>query len=226
MKFPDTHKTFSFGQPVQKKRGSEWHGTICGWYINDELTPEGYVVKSEREKGSCQLYPASALELVEPLAETKCTHCIHAPNWPCLCSCHTKAEKSYTLAAEPIGKVRFNGIEYAPVSPISEEKEVDLNAIVEKHVAFLPTSEEKHRPHIARIPCGSLVCPWSLRPTPKPRVPDRINGSFKGRMALLNAHENMLEDLYFTVNATLDYLRQLEINERIDQLQCSLENRV
>lgn len=51
------------GDRVQKKKGSEWHGTIVGSY-STELTPIGWVVESEREKGSCQLYPESALELI------------------------------------------------------------------------------------------------------------------------------------------------------------------
>lgn len=50
------------GQPVQKKRGSQWHGTVVGFYSTD-LTPEGYAVESFSEKGSVQIYPADALEV-------------------------------------------------------------------------------------------------------------------------------------------------------------------
>ena len=59
--WPDTHKTFKFGDPVRKVRGSQWHGRIVGWY-STELTPEGYAVESDTERGSVQIYPASALE--------------------------------------------------------------------------------------------------------------------------------------------------------------------
>lgn len=55
---------FKLGDFVRKKSGSEWQGTIVGWY-STELTPEGYAVESEYHKGSVQIYPANALELVE-----------------------------------------------------------------------------------------------------------------------------------------------------------------
>jgi len=56
-------KKFQLGDRVKKKSGSEWQGLIVGWY-STELTPEGYAVESEAHKGSVQIYPASALELV------------------------------------------------------------------------------------------------------------------------------------------------------------------
>jgi dihydrofolate reductase (trimethoprim resistance protein) len=59
--WPDTHRTFGIGDNVRKVRGSQWHGRVVGWY-STELTPEGYVVESDRERGSVQIYPASALE--------------------------------------------------------------------------------------------------------------------------------------------------------------------
>ena len=59
--WPDTQKTFGMGDSVRKVRGSQWHGRIVGWY-STELTPEGYAVESDRERGSVQIYPASALE--------------------------------------------------------------------------------------------------------------------------------------------------------------------
>jgi len=58
--WPETHRTFKLGDNVCKVRGSQWHGRIVGWY-STELTPEGYAVESERERGSVQIYPASAL---------------------------------------------------------------------------------------------------------------------------------------------------------------------
>lgn len=54
---------FRTGDRVRKIKGSEWQGRVVGWYSTD-LTPEGYAVESETHKGSVQIYPASALELV------------------------------------------------------------------------------------------------------------------------------------------------------------------
>lgn len=59
--WPDTHKKFKIGDNVRKVRGSQWHGRVVGWY-STELTPEGYAVESDTERGSVQIYPASALE--------------------------------------------------------------------------------------------------------------------------------------------------------------------
>jgi dihydrofolate reductase (trimethoprim resistance protein) len=64
MSFPDTHKTFAMGDRVQKKSGSQWHGYVVGWY-STKLTPEGYAVESSSERGSVQIYPVAALELIE-----------------------------------------------------------------------------------------------------------------------------------------------------------------
>lgn len=55
--------TFKEGDRVRKKSGSSWHGTICGFY-SSSITSEGYNVESEREVGSVQLYPVTALERV------------------------------------------------------------------------------------------------------------------------------------------------------------------
>ena len=55
-------KSFQLGDFVRKTKGAQWHGKIVGWY-STELTPEGYAVESFTEKGSVQIYPASALEL-------------------------------------------------------------------------------------------------------------------------------------------------------------------
>jgi hypothetical protein len=52
---------FKLGDVVKKVSGSCWHGTIVGTY-STELTPEGYAVESQTEKGSVQIYPAKALE--------------------------------------------------------------------------------------------------------------------------------------------------------------------
>lgn len=52
---------FTIGTRVKKIKGSQWRGVIVGTY-STELTPEGYCVESELEKGSVQIYPAAALE--------------------------------------------------------------------------------------------------------------------------------------------------------------------
>ena len=52
---------FKLGDLVYKIKGSKWRGAIVGFYSTD-LTPEGYCVESQFEKGSVQIYPASALE--------------------------------------------------------------------------------------------------------------------------------------------------------------------
>ena len=54
---------FKHGDRVKKTSGSEWVGHVCGTY-STELTQEGYAVESEAHKGSVQIYPAKALELV------------------------------------------------------------------------------------------------------------------------------------------------------------------
>ncbi|MAU19188.1 MAG: hypothetical protein CMH13_01485 [Martelella sp.] len=54
---------FLRGDPVRKRAGSSWHGIIVGEYSTD-LTSEGYCVESLFEKGSVQIYPAAALELI------------------------------------------------------------------------------------------------------------------------------------------------------------------
>lgn len=55
---------FKRGDLVKKKSGSEWQGIVCGEY-STELTLEGYAVESANHKGSVQIYPAEALELVK-----------------------------------------------------------------------------------------------------------------------------------------------------------------
>lgn len=57
-------KTYTLGDRVRKKSGSEWQGRVVGWY-STKLTPEGYAVESESHEGSVQIYPVGALELVE-----------------------------------------------------------------------------------------------------------------------------------------------------------------
>ncbi len=54
--------TFPLGTLVRKKSGSNWHGTVCGYYSTD-LTPVGVAVESAYEAGSVQIYPVKALEV-------------------------------------------------------------------------------------------------------------------------------------------------------------------
>lgn len=60
---PSIGTSFSLGDRVRKRSGSEWQGLIVGWY-STRLTPEGYAVESETHSGSVQIYPAAALERV------------------------------------------------------------------------------------------------------------------------------------------------------------------
>ncbi len=60
---PTHYRTFKYGQRVRKKSGSQWQGMVVGFY-STELTPDGYCVESDTHKGSVQIYPAAALELI------------------------------------------------------------------------------------------------------------------------------------------------------------------
>lgn len=55
---------FKIGDSVRKIKGSSWSGKVVGMYSTD-LTPIGYAVESSSEKGSVQIYPEAALELLE-----------------------------------------------------------------------------------------------------------------------------------------------------------------
>ncbi len=52
---------FRLGDRVKKRKGSSWHGRVVGFYSTD-LTRIGYAIESEREPGSVQIYPESAIE--------------------------------------------------------------------------------------------------------------------------------------------------------------------
>jgi len=56
---------WSIGHFVRKRKGSQWHGRIVGFY-RTSLTPRGYAVESYWEAGSVQIYPEAALEDWEP----------------------------------------------------------------------------------------------------------------------------------------------------------------
>lgn len=53
--------TYAIGDRVTKTKGSRWTGRVVGTYSTD-LTPEGYAVESETERGSVQIYPRAALQ--------------------------------------------------------------------------------------------------------------------------------------------------------------------
>lgn len=61
---------FKLGDHVKKIKGSQWSGLVVGTY-STALTPEGYAVESSTEKGSVQIYPAAALELIVPKESCK-----------------------------------------------------------------------------------------------------------------------------------------------------------
>lgn len=56
-------RVFKPGDRVRKTTGSSWQGRVVGFY-STALTPVGYAVESEREPGSVQIYPESALVAV------------------------------------------------------------------------------------------------------------------------------------------------------------------
>jgi hypothetical protein len=61
--WPQTHRSFLYGDCVEKINGSSWHGRIVGWYSTD-LTTEGYAVESAWHSGAVQIYPAAALRRI------------------------------------------------------------------------------------------------------------------------------------------------------------------
>lgn len=58
---------WTLGTRVTKIKGSNWTGKVVGFYSTD-LTPEGYAVESETERGSVQIYPRAALRSLEHTA--------------------------------------------------------------------------------------------------------------------------------------------------------------
>lgn len=61
----NTNPKFKLGDRVTKTKGSQWTGRVVGTY-STPLTPEGYAVESETERGSVQIYPAAALASAPP----------------------------------------------------------------------------------------------------------------------------------------------------------------
>lgn len=58
----DCARKFQLRDRVSKTKGSSWNGRVVGFY-STAMTPIGYAVESEREPGSVQIYPESALAL-------------------------------------------------------------------------------------------------------------------------------------------------------------------
>ena len=56
----EVERKFKLGDRVSKTKGSSWNGLVVGFY-STAMTPVGYAVESEREPGSVQIYPESAL---------------------------------------------------------------------------------------------------------------------------------------------------------------------
>lgn len=52
---------FKLGDTVAKISGSEWFGTVVGFYSSSR-TERGYAVESILHKGAVQIYPESALK--------------------------------------------------------------------------------------------------------------------------------------------------------------------
>ena len=56
-------QAWPMGTMMRKKRGSNWHGSVRGYYTTDQ-TPMGLAIESSTELGSVQIYPVDALEKV------------------------------------------------------------------------------------------------------------------------------------------------------------------
>ena len=54
---------FPIGTRLRKKSGSQWQGFVVGYY-SSSLTTKGVAVESETHRGSVQIYPATAMEIV------------------------------------------------------------------------------------------------------------------------------------------------------------------
>jgi hypothetical protein len=54
--------TFRWGDHVRRKNATSWQGRVVGFY-RTSLASEGYVVESEREPGSVQMCPVTALDI-------------------------------------------------------------------------------------------------------------------------------------------------------------------
>jgi len=61
-------RKYKLGDRVTKTKGSNWTGLVVGFY-STSLTPIGYAVESETERGSVQIYPESALAAIAQAQE-------------------------------------------------------------------------------------------------------------------------------------------------------------
>lgn len=97
---------FALGAMVCKTKGSNWHGKVVGFY-STSLTPRGYCVESDTEKGSVQIYPEAALTLfVRADTEKQCGwlqfHPDHAPKGDLQTQSLTEADRLAGWVQEPI----------------------------------------------------------------------------------------------------------------------------
>lgn len=83
---------FDMGDRVEKISGSSWRGRVVGTYSTD-LTPEGYAVESDTEKGSVQIYPAKALRLAAPSQRLDAATVEREWSLPDLRDLHTDVER-------------------------------------------------------------------------------------------------------------------------------------
>lgn len=60
----EENSAFAIGDLVRKKSGSWWEGRVVGFY-STEQTPDGVCVQLDKPMGPVQIYPSSALELVD-----------------------------------------------------------------------------------------------------------------------------------------------------------------
>lgn len=58
-----TNWKYQMGNTLEKKSGSEWWGMVVGFY-STETTPRGYAIESGVHKGSVQIYPEAALNII------------------------------------------------------------------------------------------------------------------------------------------------------------------
>ena len=63
-------EAWPLGTRVTKTKGSWWTGKVVGYY-STSLTPHGVCIENEREWGSVQIYPVSAIRIVSEQAPVR-----------------------------------------------------------------------------------------------------------------------------------------------------------
>ena len=108
--YPFPMRKFRIGDRVRKIKGSEWQGPVVDFY-QTKLTLYGYAVESEREKGSVQVWPQAALELIEdPLQEMA----------------------SADLSPAPAEGWRLGSVNPAAVDALANYQQADMDGIIVK----------------------------------------------------------------------------------------------